>query len=528
MAEAARQACDSRSAWVRFRRAAEPVVRAFRKAHADPGTAQRSRLAAVLAAARATPFGRQHGFANIDSYAAYTRQVPVRRWADMQPWIERACRERQPVLSATQPAFFEPTSGSSAAQKLIPYTQPLLVEFQQAIVTWLALLYDACPAIASGPGYWATSPPLPGRAPTENGIPVGGASDMTYLQGSCALPLLSSVLTPPQLTLKDNEWRIATLTSLVAAADLRMISVWSPTFLIALLRLLSTSKQAVDEVRRRVAPGRRDALDRALADGNFSSVWPDLEVMSCWMDGASERFATTLREQFPQARFSPKGLLATEGVVSISNGTRLESPLALTSHFLEFADAEERCVLADSLEPGNRYEPVLTTSGGLYRYALGDIVEYQGVHDRLHCIRFIGRADTRCDLVGEKLDEDLVSQALTVLDQTHAAATLVPMLKSAPAAYALLLDGVDAKHAAAAASRVERQLQTAHHYAQARRIGQLAALRAVPVADVTEVLHAAWESLGRRAGDLKPSRLITSAQFADAIMCHLAQGGGAA
>ena len=67
-----------------------------------------------------------------------------------------------------------------------------------------------------------------------------------------------------------------------------------------------------------------------------------------------------------------------------------------------------------------------------------------------------------------------------------------------------------------------KQLMAVHHYAQARRMGQLAAVRAMPVNNVTTLLQDAWRSLERRAGDLKPARLIVSQPMARAIMNRLA------
>lgn len=514
---------DLRAAWVAFRHEAQTLVDAFRLSHADPQAVQRARLAAILSDATDTPFGREHGFASVDRYETYIERVPPMNWSDFQPWIDKACTADSAALSAERPLFFEATSGSSAARKLIPYTKPLLQEFQRAIIVWLATLYDDCPDVASGRSYWALSPPMPAHAPTANGTAVGGAGDAAYLAGSCAMPLLNGVLTPANLSAEPDQWRAATLAAMINAPDLRMISVWSPTFLIALLQPIVTSDEAADALHQYLDQRQRVALNRALTRGDFSELWPDLAVISCWMDGPSQRYVALLRDWFPHARFAPKGLLATEGVVSISQGLTGLCPLALDSHVLEFVDSNEQCVLADALIPGERYQPLLTTSGGLYRYALGDVIEYAGEHDGLRCIRFIGRADARSDLAGEKLDESLASNACDAFGEAGATAVLVPLSQQATAGYALLIDGVTAEVAATLANRVDEQLMTAHHYALARNIGQLAALEAIVVRDVAELMRTAWQSMGGRLGDLKPARLVVSLPFAHAIMAQFSK-----
>lgn len=313
---------DLRNAWSVFRAEAQPVVDAFRHCHTEPQTAQRKRLASILDAAKESLFGHEHEFASIDCYETYAQRVPRMDWQDLQPWVDKSCTTDKIVLSAEQPLFFEPTSGSSSAIKLIPYTNALLQEFQRAVVAWIAMLYDDCPEIAGGPMYWALSPPVPAHAPTANGIAVGGAGDAVYLAGSCAESLLGNILNPSHLSTQPNQWRAQTLAAMINAPDLRMISVWSPTFLIALLQPLETSTTAVDTLQQHLNHDQRATLKRALSRGSFEEFWPDLAVISCWMDGPCERYAKTLSEWFPQSRFSPKGLLATEGVVSISQGLK--------------------------------------------------------------------------------------------------------------------------------------------------------------------------------------------------------------
>ena len=51
-----------------------------------------------------------------------------------------------------------PTSGSTAAAKLVPFTADLRGEFTTAIDAWLVDLFMARPALMGGPAYWSISP----------------------------------------------------------------------------------------------------------------------------------------------------------------------------------------------------------------------------------------------------------------------------------------------------------------------------------------------------------------------------------
>ena len=518
---------DHRVPWRRFAAAAAPLVGSFRAAHRDPAGAQRAILDRLVRAAADTPFGRRHDFASVRDHRDYAERVPVSSWADMARWVDPFDERFDPHGGAIPPSFFEPTSGSSARRKLIPYTSALLAEFQRAVLVWLATLHRACPAIAAGRSYWALSPPFrPSAASpptTPEGVPIGGNGDASYLVDSAAMPLLGSVLGPAWRDRPGSDWRLATLVSMIEADDLTLISVWSPTFLLSLLApLLDVDSpdgvRAFDALRGELTPRRRVAVARAVSSGDIGSLWPRLAVISCWMDGASERYAAVLAERFPTVRFVPKGLLATEGVVSLSYGVAERCPLALDSHFLEFRREGGGVVLADELERGERYQPLLSTGGGLYRYALGDVVEAVEPVDGLTCVRFVGRADARCDLVGEKLDESLVATALHDATSGRAAAMLVPDERGDVPRYALLIERAAPCRADRAAVATEGALARIHHYAQARRLRQLGPVVALPVPDIAASLQAAWEATGGRAGDCKPCALVTSASLAAALL----------
>ena len=63
------------------------------------------------------------------------------------------------MLTADRVKLFQPTSGSSSATKLIPWTATLGREFRRGISPWLAALYRRKPALLGGTAYWSISPP---------------------------------------------------------------------------------------------------------------------------------------------------------------------------------------------------------------------------------------------------------------------------------------------------------------------------------------------------------------------------------
>jgi len=275
--------------WQQFRIEAEPFMRHFYAGHNTARETQIDKLKQLLNRSSATPIGQHYKFSSITSYDEYAAQVPVSNWAAVEHWVDQACADDESVLTSQQPLLFEPTSGSSAQRKLIPYTPALLSEFQSAIIVWLASLFDACPAIANGRGYWAMSPPTSTPATTDNGIPISSGNDIVYLQGSIVMPLLASVLNPPQSDPSTQNWRLVSLIAMINADDLAMMSSWSPTFLLTLLQPLikqsnGDNPSEYEQVLNSVSSERKSAVIAAINEQNLNLLWPNLTIISCWAD----------------------------------------------------------------------------------------------------------------------------------------------------------------------------------------------------------------------------------------------------
>jgi hypothetical protein len=232
--------------------------------------------------------------------------------------------------------------------------------------------------------------------------------------------------------------------------------------------------------------------------------------VSCWGEQGAEPGWRALVRRLPQVFVQPKGLLATEGVITIPLGSA--HVLAVTSHFFEFLDAQGDVRLAHQLEPGAHYEVIITNGGGLWRYRLGDVVECTGYLQATPTLRFLGRAGRVSDLRGEKLSEPFVAETLRTLwgeAGPPAYAALRAWTDQARAGYELLVsDEVDVASVEAAAERLERALRGNPHYALARRLGQLDALRAVRVG--RHATFADIEAHAGRVGDAKPRMLIVA------------------
>ena len=91
---------------------------------------------------------------------------------------------------------------------------------------------------------------------------------------------------------------------------------------------------------------------------------------------------------FSQAPVRDIGLVASEGrmTIPLADGTP-SGVLDIQSHYFEFVPEEESdsvrptVLSADEVEVGCRYFILLTTSYGLYRYNICDLVQVTGFHN---------------------------------------------------------------------------------------------------------------------------------------------------
>jgi hypothetical protein len=400
--------------------------------------------------------------------------------------------------------------------------------------------------VRRGRAYWSISPALGPPRRTAGGIPVGFLDDSAYLGRFEQWALRHLLAVPPVVArLPDLQAsRYATLLFLLAADDLSLISVWSPSFLTALLAPLpewldrlcrdlthgsfdppapiSPECRAALQPWLRSVPRRAERLTRLFqSTGSITEalrqVWPRLALISCWTDAAAAHFIPELRQLFPGVAIQPKGLLATEGFVSLPLVGRAGAALAVRCHFFEFEELSEdggRFRLAHELERGGRYRIVLTTGGGLYRYQLRDEVEVVGFERRCPLLRFVGKSDRVSDLVGEKLAEGHVQEALArvfrALKLTPSFALLVPVLQQPPR-YRLYLEGANLDGVARLGPLLQAELEANPYYRQAVAFEQLAPVevRLLPLRGRSGwlIYERRCVEQGQKAGNVKPAVL---------------------
>jgi hypothetical protein len=513
-----------------------------------PASVQERLLLKYVRRNEETMFGRAHDFAGIRSVDDYRARVPLRRYEECEPFVRRIAKGEPRVLTADAVARLAVTSGSTSPVKLIPYTATLQAEYARAVASWMVDLYCARPQLAGGAASWSVTPRVQAPRLVNGVVPTGFDEDSRYL-GGVAHRLVDAAMAVPGVVreLSDHEThRYVTLLFLLHARNLRLISVWHPSYLSLLLGALRTHWESLladiragtltppEPLPNPVAAMLRRRLhaDRARSDelhvagpAAFRRLWPALRVVSCWGDAAARVPLDDLRRQLPGVFVQPKGLLATEAIVTLPFGgqgtgcahtdgampepERQCRPLAICSHFFEFVCADGRTSLAHELEPAATYEVIVTTGGGLYRYRLGDRVRVDGFVGRTPSLSFLGRDGQVSDCVGEKLHGTFVATVIAGLfdgDLPPRFAMLAPARTVAGVSYTLFVE-TDAELPSGISGRLEGALCQNPHYALAVDLRQLAPARVVRIRDGFQGFVRRSVVRGRRLGDVKPVAL---------------------
>ena len=367
----------------------------------DPAAAQEKALRRLVAEARDTDFGLEHGFRSIGGVAEFQRRVPVRDYAQHRPWIERAAAGERSVAWPGHCRDWVKTSGTTSGDKLIPVTAEALAAHRRG--GWDALLAAARrvggAALMGGPMLF-----LGGSTVLE---PMGEGRRVGDLSGLVAahLPLGFRRRYSPGLAcaaIASWEDRLEATAARAADQDIRLLS-GMPSWLVILFERIARQREARGRRLRDLCdlwPGLRVLIHGGVAFPPYASVFE--QWLGPRLDHGLERV-----EVYP----------ASEAFVAVQ--TEVAGGLTLMlDHglFYEFVPVEDlgtasprRHTVAD-VELGRPYAVVLTSPAGVWAYLLGDTVRFTA-RDPLRLV-ITGRTRHYVNAFGENVIVEEVERAL--------------------------------------------------------------------------------------------------------------------
>ena len=165
--------------------------------------------------------------------------------------------------------------------------------------------------------------------------------------------------------------------------------------------------------------------------------------------------------------------------------------LDVTTHYFEFIPEEEAgsdhptVLAAHEVEQGKTYFILLTTSYGLYRYHIYDLVRVTGFYNQTPLVEFLSKGSLFSNLTGEKLSEyhvtSAMAEALRDLNLNLTTYSLAPCWDDVLPYYGLFVERGDLSsldEGVLLARHLERRLGQANiEYASKRESQRLGPLR---------------------------------------------------
>jgi hypothetical protein len=456
------------------RRGRQKRINKFLATLSRPADTQSEFLISLLRRNADTDYGRQHSFHSIQSVKEFRRAVPLNTYEDLRPFIERVAEGNHNALfpSSDKVHMFAQTSGTSGKPKLIPVTTSYLCGYQEGARLWNSFCIRDHPNMLAGKILPIAAPQH--ETQTRLGVPIGSMSGI--VSGSQGRLIRSRYAVPAELaSIAYSDARWYTLMRIALTADVSYVSTANPSTLLAIAKL--AAERASDFIRdihdgtlrcrtdvpvdtlRRLRHAMKADRKRAAALDRLASqfgrllpkhFWPRLTVAGCWKGGPLHLFIERLHEYYGDMKVRDIGLLASEGRFSIPiSDDGAGGVLNLPSTFFEFLavsedSSETEPMLAHELEAGASYSLILTSSCGLYRYHIQDIVRVDGFWGKTPIITFVNKGRHIASITGEKVSEFQVATALNTVIGTRAVSRfLVAPVWDGTAHYAVLLDEAD-------------------------------------------------------------------------------------
>ncbi|MDE5623359.1 MAG: GH3 auxin-responsive promoter family protein [Alistipes sp.] len=367
-------------AW--FSRRARAIDR-FRRC---PAQTQERMFRMALERGRRTALGRQFGLSEVRTPEQFRAAVPVFDYETFKPWIGRMLDGERDVAAPGRVDLFARSSGTTSDRsKYIPVTRESLWKNHTLGMRDLAtLVASADPRTRLFDGKTLT---LGGSCRREGRNLVGDLSAILIRETA----FVSRWIRAPRsatATIPDFDRKAEAIARECAGQHI-VAFAGVPSWNLALMRrvLEFTGKS------------------------NLLEVWPDLELFA---HGGVE-FAP-YRRSF-EALIPSSGMRymetynASEGFFALADDPKRDDMLLMLDYgtYFEFRDGE--CVVPlEGVERGRSYAMLVTSDNGLWRYEIGDRVEFTSTDP--YRIRFAGRTRQYINVFGEELIVDNADRAL--------------------------------------------------------------------------------------------------------------------
>ena len=361
---------------------------------------QRAVLSRLVAEAKDTEYGREHGFSAVKDYADFVRHSPVNTYEELKGSIDRMRHGEADVLWSGRVKWYAKSSGTTNDKsKFIPVSPEGLKRMHykggfDAVAMYLrnnpqSRMFDGKGLILGG-----------SHAPNYN-LPDSLVGDLSAILIENINPLANLVRVPKKQTallsdFEEKRERIAREAMNKNVTNISGVPSWMLSVLTCMMEM--TGKTHLEE------------------------VWPNIEVF--FHGGVA---FTPYRKQYEELITSPRmhymeTYNASEGFFGLQDDPQDKSMLLMLDYgvFYEFIpmDGGDPVPLW-AVETGKNYAMVISTCCGLWRYEIGDTIQFTSTNPYKFIIS--GRTKHFINAFGEELIVDNAEKGLAyACEQTGA------------------------------------------------------------------------------------------------------------
>lgn len=468
---------------------------------------QSETLQSLLSKGRETLFGADHDFENIRNCDQFRMRVPIRSYESLFPYIERSLSGERNVLWPGAIRWFAKSSGTTNDRsKFIPVTKESLDECHYKGGRDVLTCYNA----------WQPEHTLfEGKSLVLSGS-LHTTSDSPYQAGDISAVLLENMpwwmhyfrAPSKEIALMGNwEEKLDRLAEAIIPEDITFLSGVPSWMLVLLKRVLELQGKT-----------------------NLREVWPNLQL---FIHGAVNFEPYRPLYQQLSAGYDLHFLEtynASEGFFALQDREHHKDMLLMTDYgvYYEFVplnkvnEPDAHAIPLESVELGIAYAMVITTNAGLWRYLIGDTVEFTTL--RPYRLRIVGRTKHFINAFGEELMVENAESALAKACQ-HCQVrirefTVAPIFQSKeqPGGHEWLIEFEESpSDLARFAEQLDTELRRVNADYDAKRIGNFA--MALPkVHAVEQGLFYRWmSSRGKAGAQHKVPRLSNDRTYIDQL-----------
>ncbi|MBQ4311649.1 MAG: GH3 auxin-responsive promoter family protein [Oscillospiraceae bacterium] len=501
-----------------------------------------------------TFYGKRYCFADIRHSGEYRRKVPLTEFSDYDGYIDRIINGEGNVLTSAPAVFFNISSGSVGEQKYIPivredidkhrlYAEEAIPGIVQSNISH-DRPDDLFGCIFNIGDVFMTSLPDGRLCGVRSGI---------YLQSAMAADALdASVYTaPPDIMFpkKITDMLYPKVRCALANENITAIHgvfIHRAAGLFAYIErnfdafiydirhgTVGEGFRMSDDVRRQLEgrfvpdPARADRLaslaGKELGDGMLLKIWPKLRYIRCINGGQFSVYGDSAAKYVKGVPIHSYIYAASESVMGVSPGMDMPGEYVLIPDvcYTEFLPADDEGEGTDTLtigelETGKRYEIIITTLSGLYRYRIGDVIEVTGRYGEAPVIKVCYRKGLVMNIADERMNLSQLEPAVMLFEEKTGISTLQycfsgEMNDTAPR-YVMYIEGAPADTQNAGKILDECLCKFGVNYKNERSIGSLGmpAVKALRAGSFAEY-YAKYRD-GKRNDQLKPLRILSSSE----------------